>query len=299
MADLMNTQQVAEYLGINEKKVYAMANAGAIPCTRVTGKWLFPKKLVDQWIEESTAAPLHRKDRKSERLFLLAAGSDDPSLGMLRDLYTSHTTSGLFFMASGGSTAGLTAIREGVADLATSHLFDGETGEYNLPFIKKMLPTEVVVASLFYRQLGLVVGPGNPKGLETMGDLVRKGIRFINRQKGSGTRHYFDLELARLSLAPNRITGYGDVVLTHLDVGLKVLRHGADAGIATQAVAQMLGLDFIPLTRERFDIVIPKERFFSPAVQVLLDIIGSQEFRARLTPLAGYDVSESGRIIAQ
>ena len=298
MPDLMNTRQVAKYLGINEKKIYAMAKAGGIPCTRVTGKWVFPKKLIDQWIEKSAEVVVHAKVRNEERRFLLAAGSDDPSLGILRDLYASHMAPGLFFMAPGGSTAGMTAIREGVADLAMSHLLDRETGEYNLPFVKKMFPTEVVVASLFYRELGLILAPGNPKGFETMSDVVRNGIRIINRQKGSGTRHYFDLELARLSLRPDRIVGYGDIVVTHLEVGLKVLRNEVDAGIATKAVAHMLGLDFVPLTRERFDILIPKERFFSHAAQTLLGIVGSQEFRARITPMAGYDVSESGRIIA-
>jgi excisionase family DNA binding protein len=298
MPDLMNTRQVAKYLGINEKKIYAMAKAGGIPCTRVTGKWVFPKKLIDQWIEKSAEVVVHAKVRNEERRFLLAAGSDDPSLGILRDLYASHIAPGLFFMAPGGSTAGMTAIREGVADLAMSHLLDSETGEYNLPFVKKMLPTEVVVASLFYRELGLIVAPGNPKRVGKTSDLIRKNIRIINRQKGSGTRHYFDLELARLSLRPDRIVGYGDVVVTHLEVGLKVLRQEVDAGIATKAVAHLLGLDFVPLTRERFDILVPKERFFSHAVQTFLGIVGSQEFRARITPMAGYDVSESGRIIA-
>ena len=297
MADLMNTRQVAKYLGINEKKIYAMAKAGGIPCTRVTGKWVFPKKLIDQWIEKSAEAVVAKAGKKDRRV-LLAAGSDDPSLGILRDLYAAQLEPGLFFMAPGGSTAGLAAIREGVADLAMSHLLDSETGEYNLPFVKKMLPAEIVVASLFYRELGLIVAQGNPKGLETISDFVRDGIRIINRQNGSGTRHYCDLELARLSLTPDRIVGYGDIVVTHLEVGLKVLRNQVDAGIATKAVAHMLGLDFVPLTRERFDILIPKERFFSRAVQTLLGIVGSQEFRARIGPMTGYDLSESGRIIA-
>ncbi|MGH7826057.1 MAG: substrate-binding domain-containing protein [Candidatus Binatia bacterium] len=294
----MDTKQVARYLGINEKKIYAMAKAGGIPCTRVTGKWVFPKKLIDQWIEESAASVVQGKGREEQRTFLLVAGSDDPSLGTLRDLYAFRTAAGSLFMAPGGSTAGLTAMREGLADVAMTHLLDRETGEYNLPFVKRMLPSEVVIASLFYRELGLMVGRGNPKGLERISDLARGGVRIINRQKGSGTRHYFDLELARLSMAGDEIIGYGDAVATHLEVGLKVMRDEVDAGIATKAVAQMLGLDFVPLTRERFDVLIPKERFFTQGIQVLLDIIGSREFREQVAQMGGYDVSESGRIIA-
>jgi excisionase family DNA binding protein len=298
MADLMDTRQAARYLGINEKKVYALAKAGAIPCTRVTGKWTFPKNLIDRWIEESAAAAVQStRNRDEHGLFLLAAGSDDPSLGVMRDLYAAQTKAGTLFMATVGSSAGLTAVRDGVADLALTHLLDGETGEYNLPFARRMLPSEVVIASLFYRELGLIVTPGNPKQLETLADLARRGVRVVNRQKGSGTRHYFDLELTRLSITEDKIAGYGDTVSTHLEAGLKVLRAEADAGIATRTTAQMLGLDFVPLTRERFDIFIPKERFFSHGIQVLLGIVGSRDFRDRIEKMGGYDTSESGRII--
>jgi excisionase family DNA binding protein len=298
MADLMNTKQVADYLGINEKKVYYLAKAGAIPCTRVTGKWVFPKKLIDQWIEESAAGLVRSKQKEGTRPFLLAAGSDDPSLGILRDLYSSQTSPASFFTATVGSSAGLSAVRDGIADLAMAHLVDPETGEYNLPFAKKILPSGAAVILLFYRELGLVLHRGNPEGLKGLSDLTRKGIRTINRQPGSGTRHYFDLELAKLGIRPQEINGYEDTVPTHLEVGLKVLRKETDAGVATRTVAQLLGLGFVALVRERFDILIPKDRFFSQPIQVLLGIVGSREFRNRVEAMGGYDASESGRIIA-
>jgi putative molybdopterin biosynthesis protein len=298
MADLMNTRQVAHYLGINEKKVYYLTKAGAIPCTRVTGKWVFPKKLIDQWIEDSAEGLVRGKEKEGERPFLLAAGSDDPSLGILRDLYSSHTNPASFFTATVGSSAGLSAVRDGVADLAMAHLLDAETGEYNLPFAKKMLPSGAAVVLLFYRELGLILSRGNPREVKGLSDLTRKGIRTINRQHGSGTRHYFDLELAKLGIHPEEINGYEDTVPTHLEVGLKVLRKETDAGVATKTVAQLLGLDFVPLVRERFDILIPKAHFFSQPIQILLGIIGSREFRNRVEAMGGYDASESGRIIA-
>ena len=298
MRDLLNTKQVAKYLGINEKKVYYLAKGGKLPCTRVTGKWVFPKKLIDEWIEENSRGAVRDKKREP-REFLLAAGSDDPSLGILRDLYASRKTPASLFMATVGSSAGLTAIRDGVADFALAHLLDPATGDYNLPFIQKTIPSGVAVVPLFHRELGLLLRPANPLGLRTLADLTRTGVRMINRQQGSGTRHYVDQEFSRLGVEPKKIAGYDDTVTTHLEVGLKILREEAHAGIATRAAARLLGLDFIPLTQERFDMLIPKERFFSPAIQTLLEIVGSREFRTRVEAMGGYDTSESGRIIAQ
>jgi putative molybdopterin biosynthesis protein len=298
MRELLNTKQVAKYLGINEKKVYYLAKAGKLPCTRVTGKWVFPKKLIDEWIEENSRGVV--RNRKSEqRDFLLAAGSDDPSLGILRDLYSSRKTPASLFLATVGSSAGLTALRDGVADFALSHLLDPETGEYNLSFIQKTIPSGVAVVPLFHREVGLLLRPGNRLGLRTLVDLTRTGVRMINRQVGSGTRHYIDQEFSKLDIDAKEIKGYDDSVATHLEVGLKILRQEADAGVATRATARMLGLDFISLTQERFDILIRKERFFSPGIKTLLEIVGSREFRTRVEAMGGYDTSESGRLIAQ
>lgn len=298
MREFLNTKQVAKYLGINEKKVYYLAKGGKLPCTRVTGKWVFPKKLIDEWIEENSRGVV-RNRRQEQKDFLLAAGSDDPSLGILRDLYASRKTPASLFMATVGSSAGLTALRDGVADFALAHLLDAETGEYNLSFIQKTIPSGVAVVPLFHRELGLLLKPGNPLGIRTLADLTRTGVRMINRQQGSGTRHYIEQEFSRLGIDPQAINGYGDSVATHLEVGLKILRQEADAGIATKTTAKLLGLDFSLLTQERFDILVPKERFFSPGIKTLLEIVGSREFRTRVEAMGGYDTSESGRIIAQ
>jgi putative molybdopterin biosynthesis protein len=297
-SELMNTRQVAGYLGINEKKIYALAKAGNIPCTRVTGKWTFPRHLIDGWIEQSAVRSERKDPRPEERPFLLAAGSDDPSLGVLRDLFEQRTKPASFFLDTVGSRGGLAALRDGVADLATAHLLDPASGEYNLPFVKNLLGAKTVVLQLFYRHLGLVVAPGNPMKLRAIADLARPKVRLINRQAGSGTRLYLDHALARLKINAQKLNGYSTAVSTHVDVGLRVLRGEVDAGLATMTAARMLGLDFVPLTRERFDAVIPQERFFLPAIQALLNIVGSSEFRSRLQAMGGYDCGESGRIIS-
>jgi putative molybdopterin biosynthesis protein len=156
---------------------------------------------------------------------------------------------------------------------------------------------DAVIVGLFYRELGLLVAPGNPKSIASIRDLARPRLRFINRQVGSGTRIYLDQQLAQARLNPKRISGYEITVSTHLEVGLQILQGQADAGLATRTTAQLLGLEFQSLTRERFDLWIPRERFFTEGIQALLGVVGSREFRARVEALGGYDVSESGRII--
>jgi putative molybdopterin biosynthesis protein len=215
----------------------------------------------------------------------------------LRELFEQRTKPASFFFDTVGSSGGLAALRDGVVDLATAHLLDPVSGEYNLPFVKHLLGAGTVVMQLFYRQLGLVVAPGNPMNIRAIADLARPKVRLINRQTGSGTRLYLDHVLARLKVDSGKIKGYETSVSTHVDVGLRVLRGEVDAGLATMTTAGMLGLDFVPLARERFDAVIPQDRFFSPAIQALLSIVGSREFRARLEAMGGYDGGESGRII--
>jgi excisionase family DNA binding protein len=293
MAELMNTREVARYLGINEKKVYSLAKLGKIPCTRVTGKWTFPKQLIDQWIEESACALVAPRTKAIERVFLLAAGSDDPSLVILHDLYEAQTRSASFFMTTVGSSGGLAAIHSGVADFATAHLLEPRRAGFG----EVVLPPGAVVVEAFYREIGLVVARGNPKGIKAIRDLGRAQLRIVNRQPGSGTRIYLDQELARAKLHGKKISGYESEVTTHFEVARRILRGAADAGLATRTTAESLGVDFIPLTRERFDVVIPKERFFSPGIQVLLGILGSREFRQRVDALGGYDTTGSGRIV--
>jgi putative molybdopterin biosynthesis protein len=295
--EFMQVPEIARYLGINEKKVYFLAKAGKIPCTRVTGKWTFPRTLIDRWIEESASGLVGQPRNLEERSFVLAAGSDDPSLGILRDLYAARMRPASFFMATVGSSSGLQAIQNGVADVATAHLLEPARATAAKRELQDLVPTDAVVIELFHRELGLLVPRGNPKSMKSIRDVARPKLRFINRQSGSGTRIYLDQELGRARLNPKKILGYETEVSTHLEVGLRILQGEADVGIATRTTAQLLGLDFLSLTRERFDMLVRKERFFMQGIQTLLGIVGSREFRDRVGVLGGYDVTESGRII--
>ena len=296
-AEFMSVREVARYLGINEKKIYFLAKTNKIPSTRVTGKWTFPKQLIDRWLEESASGSMAQSGPTVDRGILLAAGSDDPALAILRDLYGARTAAASLFMATVGSGAGTESIRSGVADFATAHLLEpprpGSTRR-----TAELLPRSTVVVQLFYRELGWLVPKGNPLGIESVRDLARPKLRFVNRQTGSGTRMCFDQELGRARMSGKKIAGYNDTVSTHLEVGLRVLSGRCDVGLATRTTAQLLGLDFVPVSRERFDMLVPKDRFFTNPMQNVLSVVGSREFRDRVFALGGYDVSESGRIVA-
>jgi molybdate-binding protein len=228
----------------------------------------------------------------------LAAGSDDPSLSVLQEFCRGHAGTPSLFMATVGSGAGLQSIRSGIADFATAHLLDPARPVSGRRSAQESVPNGTVVVQLFYRELGWLVQKGNPLEIESVRDLARSKVRFVNRQPGSGTRIYFDQQLARARVSGKRIAGYDDIVATHMEVGLRVMSGRCDVGLATRTTAQLLSLDFVPLTRERFDMLVPNDRFLTQPMQNLLSLVASREFRKRVGGLGGYDVSESGRIVA-
>jgi excisionase family DNA binding protein len=298
--EMLNTKEVAKYLGIHEKQVYALIKSKRIPATRITGKWVFPKKLIDEWIVSNAKTGLEQARQKSRRMggALLASGSNDPILDILQThMRTSHPEF-YIFSANTGSIEGLKALNMGYTDIAWSHLFDPKTGEYNIPFLSTYLPQiKPVVVNLFRRELGFLVAAKNPLSIHGFEDLPRKGIRFINRQKNSGTRVLLDYHLKRLKLSASRITGYDNEVYTHLEVGLSILSKEADVGIATIAVAQLLGLKFIPIIRESFDMIVDQSTFFEKGIQAFIEILNSEGFRRRIAGLGSYDFKNSGKIL--
>ena len=298
--EMMNTKEVAQYLGIHEKQVYALIKSKRIPSTRVTGKWIFPRKLIDEWIELNTQKGLGQAKEKSKRIegALLASGSNDPILDMLQTYMRQSYPEFYIFSSNTGSTDGMKALNKGYTDLAWSHLFDPKSGVYNIPFLSTYLPDmKVVVVNLFYRDLGFLVAPKNPFHIRGFDDLTQKGVRFINRQKGSGTRVLLDHHLKKLRISSSAIEGYEREVYTHFEVGLSVLSKEADVGIGTIAVSKLLGLRFVPITRESFDMLMDQSTFFKKGIQALIEVLNSREFRSRVEGLGSYDFKNSGKIL--
>jgi len=298
--EIMNTKEVAKYLGIHEKQVYALIKSKRIPSTRVTGKWVFPKKLVDDWIDSSAKSGLEQARQKSKRIegAFLASGSNDPILDMLHTYMRKSYPEFYIFSANTGSTDGLKALNMGYTDMAWSHLLDPKSGQYNIPFLSDYLPNvKPVVVNLFRRDLGFVVAHKNPLRINGFEDLAKKEVRLINRQKGSGTRVLLDHHLKRLRISPSKINGYEKEVYTHFEVGLSILSKEADVGIATVAVSKLLSLPFIPITQECFDMILDQSTFFEKGIQAFIEILNSQEFRNRIGGLGSYDFKDSGKIL--
>jgi putative molybdopterin biosynthesis protein len=180
--------------------------------------------------------------------------------------------------------------------MAGSHLLDTETGEYNVAYVKRYLKgISVSIFHLVLRDQGLIVARGNPKGIEGINDLTSDDIAFVNRQAGSGTRVLLDYKLEQLGIKPESIKGYGHEEFTHMAVAVDVLSGAADCGLGIFAAARALGLDFIPIEKEQYDLIIPSSILDHRNIQAILETIDSRSFRERVSELGGYDPSRSGQ----
>jgi putative molybdopterin biosynthesis protein len=196
-----------------------------------------------------------------------------------------------------GSLGGLVALRDGLCHLAGSHLLDPATGEYTLPYVDKLLGDGFAVIRLVHRDQGLIVAPGNPLELAKIDDLTRPGLRYVNRQRGAGTRALLDHELARRGMDPADIPGYAREEHTHLAVAAAVSSGRADAGLGILAAARAFGLDFVPVAQEPYDLVLRTDSLTDDRLAPLWDLLGRTGFRDEVEALGGYSCAETGRRI--
>ena len=232
------------------------------------------------------------------RRTIVIVGSHDNSLDVLENqLKSSHPE---FTLSSShvGSMGGLMAIKRGVCHLAGTHLLDTEDGSYNISYLAKYLPDRAVkLVHLVRRDQGLMIAPGNPKGIKGIEDLGRQDLTFINRQGGSGTRILLDYKLKQLNIKASAIHGYPNEEFTHMAVAVSVLSGAADAGLGIYAAAKALNLEFIPVVTEQYDLVIALEYFETAPIQILLEIINSQKFKQKVQALGGYSTERTGKVI--
>jgi putative molybdopterin biosynthesis protein len=283
----LNTSEIAKYLDINEKKVYSLVRNAGLPATRVTGKWLFPKEMVDEWLFSGVAGRASEPPVRSD--CLLIAGSNDPLLESEFSRFSAREGGPMVYFARVGSYLGLEALKKGTAQAATAHILDPKTGEYNLPYLDRKTRERTYFYPLVSREQGIMVRKGNPFGISALRDLTIPGMRFINRRRGSGTRMLFDSLLDETGILSSQIVGYTREVATHIEVALAVYRGSADAGLGIRSAARMFGLDFVPLKKERFDIVVSKEANDSSPFQSLLEDLKSTAFRKSLSETGGYE----------
>jgi len=224
-------------------------------------------------------------------------GSHDPAMALIAAHYHEVTPAYNLKLTFSGSLGGLIALAEKKADMAGCHLWDEDTDTYNEPYIYKLLPGQrVALLCLAHRRVGLIFAPGNPSGITSLADLTKKGVRFVNRQQGSGTRVWLDAQLRRAGIDPGSIEGYSNEKMTHSDVARAISKGQADVGLGVETAALSFGLDFQLLTTERYDLVIPAENWDHEACQALYAWLNTAQARAAIYNLGGYDTAGTGAV---
>jgi len=284
---LMTTAEVADYLRVKERTIYEMVARQTIPFSRATGKLLFPRRLVDAWLEAQTELPPGGLAAAPP----IYAGSNDPLL----EWALRQSGAGLAVLAS-GSMQGLGDLAAGRAVMAGCHLIDPDSGKWNLAAVQAHLPGgRHVVIHWARRTQGLILAPGNPLGVTGLQDAIARGLRFAMRTDGAGSQRLLDVLLAGQGMTAADLTTAARPANTHADLAALIQTDEADCGLGLQAAAG--GLGFVPLvTDEYFDLVMTRRDYFEPPMQALLSLARTTPFARRAAYLGGYDISELGRV---
>ena len=230
---------------------------------------------------------------KSKKPAVIFSGSHDLALEEIAEHLSKHVT---LLSLPVGSLDGLVNLRQGLCQISGAHILD-ETGEYNTPTVRHLFPDrDVELVTLAYRTQGLILAAGNPKGIKQISDIARGDVKFVNRNAGSGTRLWFDMELKKQKIDATQINGYDNSVKTHSEAAALVSQKKADVSIGLQAAAHQFSLDFIPLFEERYDLILPREN--EKTLAPLLDYLQTAAFRNGLNALTGYNPTHSGELVA-
>jgi excisionase family DNA binding protein len=298
MKSLMNTNEVSQYVGINEKKIYRLIATKGLPATKITGKWLFQRHLVDRWLEHHTENyPPAEKTPENYPNLLIITGSNDLLLDQLLEVFARRHPLPLPLFSNLGSMGGIRALKENLCHICSCHLLEPEGDDYTFANVEEELGSDVTLVNYCKRLQAVVVPRGNPKGIKELADLTSGRLRIANRKKGTGTRLILEQAMERMGVSSDQVPGYETEFARHLDVALEVLAERADAGLAIAAVAEMLGLDQVPVRWERYDFIMRKDVFFSRGVQMLLALLRDEEFLRLSKKFSGYDLSLSGQVV--
>jgi putative molybdopterin biosynthesis protein len=283
----LTTRELADLLRVKERKVYELAASGDIPCSRATGKLLFPRDEIEAWLTRHRAGPGSTTSSVRPNVF---AGSHDPLL----EWALRESRSGLAAFLD-GSFDGLERLHRGEAIAAGVHIVEPEAGDWNRAHVEESLGGEsVVLLEWAWREQGLILPSGNPREIHCFADL--KGRRFIPRQPEAGTYVLFQILLDREGVSASDLELVAPPARTQTDIAAAVADGKADAGLGLACVARQFRLEFIPLTRERFDIIVYRRPYFDAPFQRLMDFCRSPAFSTRANELGGYDVSGFGRV---
>ena len=303
-------EEVAKLLKITRFTVYEMIKRGDLPAYRIGRKMRIESPDLDTYIRDrktqggragsDSQQPALKSLNAAKASELIFCGQD-----VMLDILTRYLESALphvrVLRSYVGSIDGLLAMYRGTANAVTTHLWDSDSDNYNVPYVRRLLPGyRSLLINLTFRIEGFYVQKGNPKNLQGWQDLTRPEIRFVNRERGSGARVLLDEKMRLLNIAAERIAGYEHEERSHLAVASYVARGEADVGLGIEKVAmQVKELDFIPLQRERYDLVIKKEDRDKEPFVVLLEILRSKAFRDEVQGMGGYDLARTGEIVAE
>ena len=288
---LLTTSEAAVYLRLKERKIYEMVAEGTVPCTKVTGRWLFPKAELDQWLAASVQRP--NGVARAEAVPIVA-GSHDPLL----EWALRESGSGLATLAV-GSEAGLDRFARGESLAAAIHLHaldDLEADANAAAMAARSDWPDAVLMGFCRREQGLLVAPGNPLKLKSIDDVIGRRARITLRPKGAGAQLLLLALLHRAKEGLDRLNAAGPVSPTGPDVAQAVRAGRADTGIATRGVANAAGLDFVPIVWERFDLAMRQRDYFRPPLQALFAFLRTGIFAARARELGGYDIGAAGTV---
>jgi putative molybdopterin biosynthesis protein len=271
--------------------ILALENAGLVSVSEIRKRGKVTEKFyraqADALFLQELILPRTRKP------VVIFSGSHDLAMEEIATHLEKHVT---LLSLPVGSLDGLVNLRQGLCQISGTHLLD-ETGEYNTPFVRHLFPDRAVdIVTFAHRTQGLMLTPGNPRGLKDISDVANPDVRFVNRNAGSGTRLWFDSQLRKLNIPAEKVQGYDRVVKTHSEAALLIASHKADAALGLQAAAHQNNLDFIPLFEERYDLVLPREN--EKALLTLLDYLQTAAFRTGLHALSGYNSTHSGERIS-
>ena len=287
---LLTTSEAAEYLRLKERKVYELIAEGAIPCTKVTGKWLFPQYELDHWLAVNLTRP---KGAKPPEPMPIVGGSHDSLL----EWALRESRSGLATLPE-GSEAGLARFEQGGIVASAVHLHSlADDNDANVDALRQRGSFhDAVLIAFARREQGFLVAPGNPLGISTIDDVVKRRARLAMRPQGAGAQLLLLSLLHRAKLTFDNLVTVAPPCPTGPDIAQAIRARRADCGLAARSVAHAAGIDFVPITWERFDLVVRYRNYFHPPLQAFLAFLRSEALAARAQELGGYDIADAGTV---
>ena len=293
----LTTKEVAKLLKVNEKMVYSLINDKGLPATKIAGKWMFPCRLVEEWLEMNVLN-YHRNgvETSADSGRLLLAGEDDPLLARALSLFHKKVHDIVVYFAHLGSVGGIKSLQKGLCHITACDFLQGNN-TYQLDLTEIERDQLSVFVNFSKRQQGILLQKGNPKSISSVSDFARAEVRIVNHRQGTGTRLLLDEELVKAAVLPLTVNGYDRELVRHMDIGLAILAGQADAGLGIRSVAGLLDLDFLPLSWQRFGLLIAREHFFAQGVQQFLNLLQDRTFRNLADSFVGYDLSLCGTLV--